>query len=77
MKQETIQKTRTESDSISIFSEHNDDVRYKTCSYCGQGIIPFKMGVCICGRQVGKIQYIKNPKKYARNYYSYGGSNFD
>jgi len=58
----------------TIFSEHDDvEDDYKTCPYCGQNTIPFKMGVCICGRQVGKIQYVNDPKKYVKNYYSYRG----
>lgn len=44
---------------------------YKTCPYCGQNEIPFKLGVCICGKQVCKIQYVKNSKDFAKNYYSY------
>ena len=43
----------------------------KTCPNCGQSMIPFKMGVCVCGEQVGKIQFIINTKRYAKNYYSY------
>ncbi|QMU54776.1 MAG: hypothetical protein GKS07_07750 [Nitrosopumilus sp.] len=52
----------------------NDDSQYKTCPYCGQSKIPFKMGVCICGAQVGKIRYVTNSKKYAKNWYSYVGN---
>ena len=44
---------------------------YKECPYCGQSEIPFKLGVCICGRQVGGIQYVRNPKVFAKNYYYY------
>lgn len=47
----------------------------KTCPYCGQSSIPFKQGVCICGKQVSEIQYVKNPKKFAKvQYYSYKDS---
>ncbi len=45
----------------------------KMCPHCGQRKIPFKMGVCICGKQVGKIQYIGNTEKYAKNYYPHQG----
>jgi hypothetical protein len=48
---------------------------YKTCPYCGQGTIPFKLGVCICGKQIGNIQYVQNADSFARNYYSYVGNN--
>lgn len=44
---------------------------YKKCPYCGQSKIPFKLGVCVCGKQVGKIQYVKNAKNFAGSYYSY------
>lgn len=46
---------------------------YKECPYCGQNKIPFKMGICICGQQVGNIKYIKNTENFAKNYYSYRG----
>lgn len=53
----------------------SDDQSYKTCPYCGQNRIPFKLGVCICGKQVGKIQYVKNAEKFAKSqYYSYIGN---
>ena len=51
----------------------NKNNSYKTCPYCGQGIIPFKLGVCICGNQVGNIQYVQNAGSFVRNYYSYVG----
>jgi len=53
MKQRTIQKS--------------DD--YKVCFQCGQGEFPFKLGVCLCGNQVGEIQYVKDPKQFVKNYY--------
>ena len=37
----------------------------------GQQQIPFKMEVCICGNQIGKIRYVKNSETYAKNWYSY------
>ena len=52
----------------------NDDLQYKTCPYCGQSKIPFKMGVCVCGAQVGEILYVKSSKRYAENWYSYVGN---
>ena len=63
MKQTTLQGKS----EVHVTSNENDD--YKRCSECGQNEIPFKMGVCICGNQVGKIQYIKNTKLFAKNYY--------
>jgi len=46
----------------------------KECPFCGQGIIPFKLGVCFCGQQVGCIQFVKNTQRFAKNYYSYLGN---
>ena len=43
----------------------------KTCPYCGQSKIPFKRGVCLCGKQVGSIQYISDTEKFATHYYSF------
>ena len=42
----------------------------KFCSMCGQGKIPFKLGVCVCGNQVGQIQYVIDAEKFAKNYYN-------
>ena len=38
---------------------------YKTCPHCGQEKIPFKLGVCICRRQVSSIQYVKDSQEFA------------
>ena len=44
----------------------------RSCSSCGQGKIPFKLGVCLCGNQMGQIQYVNDPEKFAKNqYFSY------
>ena len=51
----------------------NDDLQYKTCPYCGQSKIPFKKGVCVCGAQVGKVQYVNNPKNTVKQFYTYIG----
>ena len=59
----------------------NDDRRqqYKECPCCGQRKIPFKMGVCVCGAQVGDIQYVNSAEKFANvQYYEYiGNENVD
>ena len=65
MKQKTIQKESTEPKYFSL------NGNYKTCPTCGQGKIPFKLGICTCGEQVGTIQYVDDPEKFATNYYSY------
>jgi hypothetical protein len=56
-----------------IFPHGNSDESYKTCPYCGQSRIQFKKGVCICGAQVGKIQYVCNPRNTVKQYYTYIG----
>ncbi|MGH1521939.1 MAG: hypothetical protein ACRBB2_06175 [Nitrosopumilus sp.] len=52
-------------------NEYNSE-NYKACPHCGQDQIPFKLDICVCGKQVGKIQYVKNSETFARNYYSGG-----
>ena len=58
MKQQIIQKN--ELDSSTIFLEHDDDNPiHKNCKKCGQGILPFKYGVCYyCRKQVGYTKYL-------------------
>ena len=68
MNQTTIQ-SKSEPGNFSEYG--NED--HKRCPYCGQSKIPFKLGVCICGRQVGNIRYVKNLSNFSRNYYSYVG----
>jgi len=46
---------------------------YKTCPRCGQEKIPFKLGVCFCGNQVGSIQYVKDLHEFASNNDSFLG----
>ena len=55
----------------SLALEQNKDESYKKCPCCGQNKIPFKLGVCMCGMQVGHTQYVRNSKKYAENWYSF------
>jgi len=43
----------------------------KSCPYCGQSLVPFKLGVCMCGMQVGSIQYVVDPEKFAENQYCF------
>ena len=51
-----------------------DSENYKQCPYCGQSMIPFKKGVCVCGKQVGNITYVNNAESYAKSWYEYVGS---
>ena len=45
--------------------------KFRECSLCGQGIIPFKLGVCICGQQMGCVQYVENTQLFAKNYFTH------
>ena len=57
-----------------VFPDAGSNESYKTCPYCGQSYVPFKKGVCICGKQVGDITYVNDPTKFAMcQYYSYIG----
>jgi hypothetical protein len=58
----------------NIFPPGISDEFYKTCTYCGQSKIPFKKGVCICGAQVSKVHYVRNPQKIVKQYYTYIGT---
>ena len=58
-----------------VFEKTGDNDGYKACPYCGQSKIPFKLGVCACGNQIGNIPYVNNPEAYAINWYSYIKSN--
>ncbi len=59
-------KTQNEKSSPVIIGNGND---FKNCPYCGQSKIPFKLGVCICGKQVVVTQYVKSPARFAKNHY--------
>jgi len=61
-------KTQNEKSAHRIIGKGDD---FKNFPYCGQGKIPFKLGVCICGKQVGVIQYVKSPARFAKNRYSH------
>ena len=65
--------TKKETPIYELFS--NQFQYDKDCPYCGQCLVPFKLGVCICGSQVGKIKYVSNAEKFAKiQYYSYVGT---
>ena len=60
MKQQTIQKSN-ESES-STFLEYHDDSLYKNCFTCGQGLYPFKHGICrLCGENNWTVEF-ERPK---------------
>ena len=31
---------------------------YKNCPRCGQGLIPFRYGLCFCGNQIGFTKFL-------------------
>ena len=63
--------TKKETLVYLIFSNSRENM----CPYCGQNFVTFKISVCVCGMQVGNIQYVKSPKKYVKYYYSYRDEN--
>jgi hypothetical protein len=64
-------ETKMTVSGLDIFPHDDYQNRERACPNCGQGSIPFKVGVCICGMQVGKIQYVNNPQKIVKQYYTY------
>ena len=48
----------TEYNGANNASTYSND--YKICPQCGQGLIPFKYGLCICGKQVGFRKFLVN-----------------
>ncbi|MDH3764807.1 MAG: hypothetical protein OER82_03250 [Nitrosopumilus sp.] len=53
-----------------VFENTDFDKSHKTCSICGQAKIPFKLGVCVCGNQMGKIQFVNDTEQFAQNHYN-------
>ena len=41
-----------------------NDNDYKTCPQCGQGLFPFKYGLCTCGKQVGFRTFLVSKDDY-------------
>ncbi|QMU55282.1 MAG: hypothetical protein GKS07_10535 [Nitrosopumilus sp.] len=52
----------------------NQEQSCKTCPYCGQNNIALNMGLCMCGKNVDKIQYVNDSKKQIKRWYSYIGN---
>ncbi|NND86592.1 MAG: hypothetical protein HKM23_04590 [Nitrosopumilus sp.] len=65
MNQKIIQRQPSEP-KISL-RDYDD---YKKCLQCGQELIPFKLGVCVCGKQIGNTQYVQNPERFAKSNYA-------
>ena len=43
---------------------------YKKCPYCGQCSIPFKHGICVCGKAITEIYTVKDPEQFIKSNYS-------
>jgi len=42
---------------------NNSNNNYKNCPSCGQGLIPFRYGLCICGEQIGFTKFLINKEE--------------
>ena len=42
----------------------NNRNNYKICPQCGQGLFPFKYGLCMCGKQVGFIKFLVDKEDF-------------
>ncbi|MDH3279286.1 MAG: hypothetical protein OEL84_09605 [Nitrosopumilus sp.] len=65
-------KTKQETDvpRYRIFSKTAMFQDYRACPHCGQNEIPFKKGVCPkCSKQIGDVQYVKDPQEYVKSNY--------
>ena len=70
MKKEKLVKQKRVIPTYRLFAKTGMFQGYKSCSFCGQNQFPFKKGVCPkCSKQVGDIQYVKNPKEYVKSNY--------
>ena len=70
MGKEKLVKQKRAIPTYRLFSKTGMFQDYKACPKCGQNDIPFKKGICPrCCKQVGDIQYIKDPKEYVQSNY--------
>ena len=60
----------TQEKKVPIYQIFSNDMD-KFCPTCGQGKIPFKLGVCMCGNQMGRIQHVNDTEKFAKNQYHF------
>jgi len=56
-----IQESSKCDDSNNPSTNNNN---YKICPQCGQGLFPFKYGLCICGKQIGFRKFLVNKEAY-------------
>ena len=70
MNQKSATKQKTVPPTYKIFAKAGMFQDYRACPHCGQNEIPFKKGVCPrCIKQVGDVQYVKNPIEYVESNY--------
>ncbi|MDH5417431.1 MAG: hypothetical protein OEW86_05495 [Nitrosopumilus sp.] len=56
--------------TFRIFAKAGMFQDYKACPHCGQNEFPFKKGICSkCCKQIGDVQYVKDPKEYVESNY--------
>jgi len=61
LKHLNIQESSKSNDGNNVSTNNNN---YKICPQCGQGLFPFKYGLCICGKQVGFRKFLVNKEVY-------------
>ena len=70
MNQNITLKQKTVVPTYRIFAKTAMFQDYKACPNCGQNELPFKKGICPrCCKQIGDIQYVKDPKGYIESNY--------
>ena len=57
LKHLNIQESSNCNDGNNVPTDKNN---YKICPQCGQGLFPFKYGLCICGKKVGFRKFLVN-----------------
>ena len=54
-----------------IFAKAGMFQDYRACPHCRQNKLPFKKGICPrCCKQVGDVQYVKDPQEYVESNYA-------
>ena len=71
MNQTTTVEQKIIPPTYRIFTKSGMFQDYKACPHCGQNEFPFKKGICPkCCKQVGDVQYVKDPKEYVESNYA-------
>lgn len=70
MDQEIVKQKTKVIPTYRLFAKTAMFQDYKACPNCGQNDIPFKKGVCPrCGKQIGDVQYVRDPQEYVESNY--------